>query len=442
MLLGGQAAPPAVETPKSNAAPAPMAAPMPMAVASTDAIVLEFTRKLKELKPGDPEGRVALAKWCENNRQFQMAMRIYRSAMEIKPDHAEAYEGLLSLSLKIEQPRSTPLETALQKELGPRFTQHHSANFTIIHDTDEAWAKSRASMLENALMVFYQRFSQAGFRPIPLTERLVCVMFKDHADYKAYAMRIDGIDIAWASGYYSPRSNRIAFFNNDTSPEMKNIQTQIAQQQTLISQLGIEERQAASGGQRSRAAAIRKRRDAEDRQLFVLKRRFDSLVGLNNVSKTYHEVAHQLAFNSGIQARNAQYPFWLSEGIATNFETTSPALEFGPTAVNATRRAVINKAFTEKAWTPIESLIASSKASDDDAEERSLMYAQSWALFQYLFRNRQEDLKAYMKKLEGFKGVGVDDAMQKKFFIDSFGPVEEIERRLLDFLKTGKSGRG
>src|SRR4029078_11637531 len=39
------------------------------------------------------------------------------------------------------------------------------------------------------------------------------------------------------------------------------------------------------------------------------------------VATIIHEATHQLAYNSGLEARFADNPFWVSEGIALYFET-------------------------------------------------------------------------------------------------------------------------
>jgi hypothetical protein len=120
-----------------------------------------------------------------------------------------------------------------------------------------------------------------------------------------------------------------------------------------------------------------------------------------NVATIVHEATHQLAYNSGLQERYADNPFWVSEGLAVYFET--PDLKSskgwrGIGAINQRQMAQFQKYLERR---PDDSLIA--LLTDDtlfrDRGQRYDKYAEAWALNYYLLRTQKRQYVEYLQKL-------------------------------------------
>lgn len=102
-----------------------------------------------------------------------------------------------------------------------------------------------------------------------------------------------------------------------------------------------------------------------------------------------HELAHQLAFNSGIQKRGQIYPIWFSEGLSTNFEQID-SYKTRWEEMNTTGRVIPMSEFI--VITDLPNGIRSMDKIHD-------IYAQSWLLFGYLMNKHPKALKAYGDEL-------------------------------------------
>eukprot|EP00899_Mesostigma_viride_P021800 jgi/Mesvir1/29621/Mv21473-RA.2 len=148
-----------------------------------------------------------------------------------------------------------------------------------------------------------------------------------------------------------------------------------------------------------------------------------------------HEIIHQLAFNTGVQRRGASYPFWVVEGLATNFETFESEVPFGrlkhdtnPCIAQLARSRAQGKLLPLGAYV---TLMAPPAGCDDD--EWRLMYAQGWALFRMLFLERMPQLVAYMKKLGSQHGDPLSFQIRKDFE-QAFGPLPVLQAAWESFL--------
>lgn len=114
---------------------------------------------------------------------------------------------------------------------------------------------------------------------------LEVLLFSRHEDFLAFARQEDAIDASWMGGYYAAESNRVVLYDDVDSPEFR----------ALLARCPAD----ASGQALARAVLADARRAT--------------------ARKAMHEVAHLLSFNVGLQDREAEYPLWLTEGIAEAF---------------------------------------------------------------------------------------------------------------------------
>jgi len=362
------------------------------------------------------------------------AGQMYRQVLAINPDHQQAYDWLV----KIADTHRIPEDAERQKKLRDEFegmSLHVTNHFLIVYDTSENWARNRAALLEKAHDVFYSTFRRVGFKPMPLKERLVCVLFADHDDYLEHGRTYDKAELGWAAGYYSTRTNLITFYDERQSPQFEEIKQKMAELNGGATQLREALKAAAAQRNHALVAEYRRRLEFVNKQLTWYRNRHEALSKVGNASKTVHEAVHQLSFNSGLQSRRVFYPFWLTEGLATNFETDTPARAFGPLHANDWRKATLRKAQEEDLLVPLETLIAIGRPETDDARKLNTLYDQSWALFGYVFRYERDELETYLEKMLDTPPEIRDGPTLTAEFVEAFGDIDQLQARYDNYLK-------
>lgn len=144
-----------------------------------------------------------------------------------------------------------------------------------------------------------------------------------------------------------------------------------------------------------------------------------------DTARLTHELAHQLAFNSGLQKRGVMYPFWVSEGLATNFEFESLAGS-GFEQCSTARCGCLIKMRDAGELVPLQQFLVQTKVPADAARSRRY-YAQAWAFFQFVLTQRSEDLQRYLGRLAQLPPGCRNAKVLLREFTHAFGSPEEIE---------------
>lgn len=390
-------------------------------------------KKLSELKshlrPGDSDSRLALALWAQQQGLHREAIDLANEAVDIDPESDQAYTKLLAIASDARFQPDPKLEQQLLLELGPGFAIHYAPHYVVAYKADRSWSAARSALLERTHDVFYDTYRRAGYRLRPLRQPMIGVLFGDHANYLKYAQEVDKADMGWAAGYYSSRTNRVAFFDDRDSPAFR--QAVVRMQKLELINQEIRSRITQSSRSNDRRALAHYRQALQDnvRELNWYRNRHNALAKLGNVAKTTHEAVHQLSFNSGLQYRHLAYPLWYSEGIATQFETDDPAKPFGPYHDNDMRMNRIRDMLNHDRWIPLQTFVSELRPDMDDEAKLADWYAQSWAVYQYLFRAKRDDLRQYTETLNRRKpNERPDAATLKKEFQDQFGDLDQLDR--------------
>ena len=160
---------------------------------------------------------------------------------------------------------------------------------------------------------------------------------------------------------------------------------------------------------------------------------------LYDANPVIHEATHQSAFNMGIHNRFAPPPKWLSEGLATLFETkgfnhSSKFPKLGH-RINTTRLRQLRKYLNPgKLKASLLHMIASDQIFEANAE---LAYSLSWGLSLYMFENHKEKYFEFLladAKRKNFSSYSPSQRL--KNFANSFG--NDIERMESDLIKMYK----
>ncbi|MEX0887384.1 MAG: DUF1570 domain-containing protein [Phycisphaeraceae bacterium] len=278
-----------------------------------------------------------------------------------------------------------------------------SQHFVVLHDAAPEQAKVRVALLETTRRAFHASFERLGLELKPPDRRLVALLFTDRDSYGRYARQVDGTDMTWTTGYYSGRTNR-----------------------TVL----VDERLALPPDPEAPAADPDLARHAEQAEQIVLGSLDPSAFDgpWRGLASTTHEAAHQLAYNTGVQKRGVMYPLWVSEGLATTFETENPSQPFGPGQINVRRQRDLFLALDEDRLLPLHRFVVGVRIHTDRPRLASALYAQAWSLFHFLYLERPEQLAGYLATAAELRPGRRPEPQRRQEFIDAFGPLEEVER--------------
>jgi hypothetical protein len=273
-------------------------------------------------------------------------------------------------------------------------------HFCIIHDAQAEFVSGTGKTLEQAYKRFYGAFSRAGFHLARPTERLVWICFPQQGDFNKYAVQAEGMDLSWLDGYYSTLTNRVAVVQPNTM--------QLASDPTDgASTSSVRTTLVANAGQSGEVLPMSSGGSGLDRPRLT------------------HELAHQLAFNSGLQNRGVMYPFWVSEGLATNFEFDS-ATGVGFEGSSIARRKCLAQAHAAGELMPLWQFIVQTSAPADISRSRRC-YAQAWAFFRYLLTEHSAALRIYLHRVAALPPGPRGAATLRREFIEAFGSLESLE---------------
>ena len=317
----------------------------------------------------------------------------------------------LSQTLPIAEPALLPISAAdaqlrgeLSRRCGSAFTVIGTRNFQIIYETDDAWARRTAELLEKAQEQFYRDFGDAGLKP--LKNPLFWVCFSKKQDFNNYAIATDQMDMSWLDCYYSTRTNRVVLQRPAApkTPELKFARAEV------IDFSELHPAQTTASG-----------------------------LGLDTIKAT-HETAHQLSFNSGLLRRGVMYPMWVTEGISTNFEADKQG-RFGMGRINPIRRDDLLDARGYGRLLPLAELAVLTQVPVGEGTYTNDLYAQSWGFFRFLYDEHRGQLGHYLRELAQFEPGRRSPWMITWEFQQAFGPAGGLEQGWVAFLDRMKSLR-
>jgi hypothetical protein len=290
---------------------------------------------------------------------------------------------------------------SLKLVAGTAFQTTTTEHFTIVHEPGAGDIASTGRALESAYQHFYDVFAKAGFELSHSEDRLVWICFPRQSGFNQYALHAERMDLSWLDGYYSTLTNRVAV----VQPSLR-----------------MAEREPVNPprvGDIRITLAANKQQSEKVLPMAPAGQRLD-------MTRLTHELAHQLAFNSGIQRRGVMYPIWVSEGLATNFESDSLA-NAGVLPSNSARSSCLATTYAAGELIPLRQLIVQTRVPADAHVSRQY-YGQAWAFFRFLLTERPESLRAYLHRISrlptGRRGA---DVLLGEF-TEVFGAPEALDR--------------
>jgi hypothetical protein len=286
-------------------------------------------------------------------------------------------------------------------ELPPGFRVHSSKNYVVCYNTTRTYAQWTSSLFERLQRAFIAYWKKQGCDVKAPAQPLVVLVFANQATYSQYARDELGAAVSNVIGYYSSQTNRTVMYD--------------------LTGMQAVRREGGARGSLHDITELLSQPQAEPL-----------------VATIVHEATHQISFNCGLQTRLGSNPLWLSEGLATYFETPDLASSrswSGIGNVNYSRFERYVDNYDAGRVTPLTRMIG-----DDEVFRNPEMavdsYAQAWAWNYFLIKWKPKEYAAYLKTLAGKPLFGADEPrkrvaeFKKHFGSDLEALEDEFYRRM------------
>jgi len=379
----------------------------------------------------DPAPLMATAEDAARRGRYAEADRLLRLILRDHPGHDDAYEALLDVAGRTGLDKRSDVYRDTRTLLPDRFYEYETKRFIVLSDSDRVWTQAQAARLEQTYHQFHRFCARHDLRPLPLRHKLVCVLFDDRGDYQQFARDHDDVGASWIAGYYSPSNDRVVFYNVQSNPSVVEARARLREMQDEVIGVDRDVQTAMRTGRDHHVQSLRELRREYDAHIERETKRVESFASRVSISTTTHEAVHMLLFHTRVQSPYVQYPLWICEGLATNFETDDANAAFGPSLDSPARRERFNTILLENRCRPLRELITITdlKALHDD--DALVLYHQSYALVHWMCRYRQTELVAYLNAMLNEPSGDIDASRHTEIFESAFGPIDAVERRWL-----------
>lgn len=278
----------------------------------------------------------------------------------------------------------TKLEPISNEEAGQRllaelpsgFQVYQTAHYVICHNTTDTYARWVGALFERAYAGFYSFWKNKGLELPEPTLPMIAIVFSDQESFAKIARPEVGDLVDSVIGYYNQQTNRMLTYY------LPNAERRVA---TLV-----------------------------------------------------HEAVHQLSYNSGLQKRMADNPYWVSEGMSIFFETTDSSSR-GWRNIGGINQVNLDRFRKYLPSRPADSLLTLIR---DDARfrnpaEATAAYGEAWALNYFLLKTRDKQYIDYLKQLAECPVMAEADSRKRvQAFQDAMGvDLETLDREFLLYMR-------
>jgi Protein of unknown function (DUF1570) len=315
------------------------------------------------LKVGTAEARFAAAWWALENGLTSEALAAFEELRPLTQGHPPTRRALASLdamTLPCPDPDLDPIRARLRPL---KFRETRSPHVLLLHQASDADAKERLDTLERVVQTFLVAFAAQGIELPAPSRRLVSVYFAERRDYIHFLRTVDAAPFVDTQGYYHPGLHAVFAFDTRSGDEQKT---------------------------RHRAIANRKRDGAAPSDLARQALLLDLEWRTNDLGIAAHETVHLLTAETGLAPHFDDFPHWLHEGLAAQFEV-----------VRGGRWAGIGRAHDLRLpdWRsihPLPRLVPLVKDVGFAHGYRRDLYAEAWAFVYYLRKTHPREFLAFL----------------------------------------------
>ena len=325
--------------------------------------------------------------------------------LELDDQRLELLQGS---EVRSRRPVDAPSSPATPREEGKRilaelpdgFDLLVTRHYVICFDTSRAYAQWCGALFEKLHEAFANYWRKAGVEVETPRRPLVVVIFSDRQRYEAFAARDLGAAADRVVGYYNLLTNRVTTFDLTGSDQLARRPTNSA------GRAGLEILASPE------AAGL--------------------------VSTLVHEASHQMAFNCRMHRRLAPVPVWLSEGVATFFETPDPGGR-GWKRIGGVNRPRLETFLSSYRPGVLDEIVHGDEPFRA-AEGAIDAYARAWALTAFLAQTRKAALVDYITAVGAKPPLSPDGPEERlRDFVAAFGvEPNELEQPLMKFLARWK----
>jgi hypothetical protein len=253
----------------------------------------DWPRRSEAARRDGAHARFAAAWWALENGLTPEAEAMTREACLADPGQPASARLKATLD-RLDDAQGCPLPdlAPLRSALGGPFEVASGPHVVLLHQHGTVEAGARLEVLERVVRSFYLMFAGQGLElPLP-RRRLVVAWFVEQSDYLAF-LHAEGADaFRTTMGYYHPTLNAVMTYDLRSSPAQRSARDALAQ-----------------------VPRERPHRDAQRRLLLLELERLSFELGT-----AAHELVHLLVAESGLEPRHDDFPLWLHEGLAAQFE--------------------------------------------------------------------------------------------------------------------------
>jgi hypothetical protein len=373
------------------------------------------------------------ARAAEAQADYALADELLRQAWTDPEARTEAAAELRSLYRVADIQRTDEgVIRRTQSLLGQGFRRTDTEHFVILSDCAEEWTAARGRLLERTREQYFRVADGMKLAVFPHRAKLLCILFNDHEQYQGFARQHDGLEARWVAGYYATMTNRIVFYNDATSPAYSAVRDRIDTYEEQLRQTRSKAEEATRRRQSDLAKRLFTSADELERRIQRERSRIGKRAAAFSTAKTVHEAVHLLSFNTGMQLSDRDYPFWLSEGLATCFETEDAAGDFGPDHASGlgSRRERYGELERMGRLQPLETLITLTDVPGLDGDTAEAMYSQSHAVFSHLYARDAEAMGRYIGALAEEPSGRISAERHAELFRAYFGEPSGVESRM------------
>jgi hypothetical protein len=377
----------------------------------------DWTQRRAAAAAGGAEARFEAAWWALENGLTSQAEALVREAH--RADAGFLPTARLDAALdRLDRPVSDAELDPARLALGGSFAVALSKHVSLLHQHTADEAAERLAMLEGILHSYYFLFAAPGLElPVP-RQRLVAAWFADQKDYLAFLHREGADAFRTTFGYYHPTLGIVATYDARTTTAQRQARAELAAAERALERLPAGER-------RDRLA-----RDLLRRRLLLETERQSIELGT-----AAHELVHLLVESSGLAPRHDDFPLWLHEGLASQFEVVRGGRWAGFGRAHDLRLPDWRRIDPPPRLAPLLRGTGFGHGYERDA------YAAAWALVYYLRKEHPAQFLTFIDLLrtpdaETRSSADRTVALFKAAFGDDLATLEAEWHRMVDGLKT------
>lgn len=264
-----------------------------------------------------PDQRAAAALWAVEHALTDQGLDLFAAIHRDDPAQpAAARVAQVRAALAAESPATEPdPRSVLQPH---RFRTLSGRHLTLLHQHEADEAAARLALLEQVQTTYHVVLAARGIVLPPPPQKLVVVWFAKQTEYQDFLRAERAGSFLDTHGYYHPGLHLVAMHDERSREPLRS-----------------RFRALESARVSARSGPPQRRREL-DRQAVLLDVRRHDL----EIATAAHELVHLLTVECGLAPRFEDFPVWLHEGLAMQFESVRGGRWAGVGQENAERRAL------------------------------------------------------------------------------------------------------